>query len=271
MIKVLTKAKSYKQFVNQMLENPLYGRGAKTRLANHLGVQGSFISLVLSGPQDFSTDHSIKIAEFLKLSAPETEYFMTLVQRDRAGTPKLKQYYQALIDRMLKEEAQIKSHVQAKQLEANEQDLSLYYGAWFHVAVHMAIHNTKLRTVSALVAYTKLSESQVRESIDLLVRLGFAQFDKDKVVPIDRTFHLSKRSLALRSHHTNWRGQAVQSLDDNQPDALHYSLVLNVDAETAIKMRELLLDSIKRTHILIEKAKIENVYSICLDLFKVFD
>ncbi|MBS1957832.1 MAG: TIGR02147 family protein [Bdellovibrionales bacterium] len=256
--------------MNKMLENPLFGRGAKTRLAEFLGVQGSFISLVLSGKQEFSADHSIKIAEFLKLDETETGFFMTMVQRDRAGTPKLKRYYQQQLDRTIKEQSEIKVHVQGKEVETSEQDLSLYYGSWFHAAIHMAIHSAKHRTVAALVAYTQLKESQVRESIDLLVRLGFAQFDKDTVVPIDRNFHLGKRSLALRSHHTNWRNQAVRSLDDYHVDALHYSLVLNIDSETAMKIRELLLESFRKTHILIGKAKIENVYSLCVDLFQVF-
>lgn len=270
MIKILSKARDYKQFINQMLENPLYGRGAKTRLAQHLKVQGSFISLVLSGPQDFSADHSIKIAEFLKLNADETEYFMTLVQRDRAGTAALKAYYQRLLDRMTDTEGQIKIKIRSKELEAGEQDLAMYYASWFNAAVHMAIHSPKLRTVAALVEWTKLKEEQVREAVELLVRLGFAKFDKDKVVPSERRFHLGKRSPALRSHHINWRNQAVRSLDEPQPDALHYSLVMNIDLETAQKIRDLLTDSIRKTDQHLERSKVESVYSLCVDLFRVF-
>lgn len=270
MIKLLARAQNYKQFLNQMLENPLFGRGAKTRLAEHLKVQGSFISLVLSGTQDFSADHAIKIAEFLKLDAPETETFMTMLLRDRAGTAALREYYQKMLERLIAAHAD-KVHIKAgKQIEAEEQDLALYYGSWTHTAVHMAIHHPKYRTVAALMEKTKLKEAQVRESIDLLVRVGFAQFDRDRVVPAERRFHLGKNSLALRSHHINWRNQVVRSLDEVQPEALHYSLVMNVDAETARKMRDLLREAIQKADLHLERAKPGNVYSLCVDLFEVF-
>lgn len=271
MIKILATAKNYKQFINQTLENPLYGRGAKTRLAKYLNVQSSFISLVLSGPQDFSADHAIKIAEFLKLDSSEKEMFMTLLQRDRAGTSALRHYYQQQLDRLQEAQAEPKIEVKgAGEIVAQEQDLAQYYGSWIHTAIHMAIHHQKFRTVATLVEETKLKESQVRESIDLLTKLGFARFDRDRVVPADRRFHLGQRSLALRSHHINWRNQAVRSLDDVQPEALHYSLVMNIDEDTARKMREILREAIHKVDGQLDRARIQNVYSLCMDLFQVF-
>jgi uncharacterized protein (TIGR02147 family) len=263
-------SQTYREFILSILDEEPYQKGGRTRLAEHLGVYMSFISTVLSGKQDFSLEHGIKIANFFKLDAEEREWLLLLISLERAGSTELKAYFQEQLDQKTRERRKIKAQIkEQKNLELTESDLSLYYGAWHTIAVHMCIHNPKTRDSNAIASSLSIAREQVQRSLKTLERLGFAKQSKGLWVPIPQRFHVSKHSPALRSHLTNWRNMAIHSLDDEREHDLHYSAVISADQATIEKIRLLLLEVVKKSEPIIEGAKDEQVLALNLDFFRL--
>jgi uncharacterized protein (TIGR02147 family) len=263
------QAKNYREFLRVELDSPTQGRGARSRLAEHLGVRLSFISVVLSGRQEFGAEHGVRIAEFFDLNGPETEYLVLLIHRERAGSEDLRRLYQAQIERIQKEQSRITSRAPKGARVLGEAELSEYYGAWYPIAVHMCLRNEKLRDPASIARRLGIEVFRVKRAIDLLERIGFIQVDKRGISLVDQQFHFGENSPALRMHHMNWRNAAIRSLDQERKTDLHYSVVLSADPEARSKVRELLLEFVQQMHPYIRDAKDEEIFAVNLDLFDV--
>lgn len=268
-MKNLYDSPSFIAFLRQELDGKRFGRGAKSKLAEHLGVRPSLVSLALSETQGFSLEQGLKVAGFLGLDADEREFLLLLLQRDRAGSHALKLHFQGLIDRRIADRNKIRGRVRSAQGKLSEEDLHEYYGAWFHTAVHMCVRNGKRRSIPAIAEDLRIEPARVKESLKLLGRLGFVRETAGEFLPTDQRFHVSSESKALRAHHSNWRQSALRSLDEARPEDLHYSLVFSADDEAFAKIRQILLRSVETADTVIRDAKDKRVYAFNWDLFAV--
>src|SRR5476649_2027297 len=88
----------YKAFLRTRVESmPKHGRGQYQKIASHLNVHSTMISQVFGGDKNLSLEQACSLCEFLGLGDLETEFFVALVSRERAGSKSLKN----LIDRRL--------------------------------------------------------------------------------------------------------------------------------------------------------------------------
>lgn len=99
---IIFEFKDYKQFVRHMINTqPILGRGSVKKMAESLRVHPSLISQVLKGTKEFTAEQANEVAAFLNLNELETEYFLCLVDIERAGTTRLKTFLQNKRDRLV--------------------------------------------------------------------------------------------------------------------------------------------------------------------------
>ncbi len=263
------RANNYREFLKAELASPAQGRGSRSRLAEHLGVRLSYISIVLAGKQDFSPEHGMKIGNFLGLNAKETEHLILLIQWERAGSADLKRLYADQISRTQKERGRFTSYTSKETRALEEKELVEYYGYWDHITVHMCLRNPEFQSTQAISKRLGIEPARVLRSLALLEKIGFIQRRKDRYKLIDQHFHLGEKSTALRMHTINSRHAAIRSIDNENKDDLHYSIVVSADPEVREKIRNLLVDVINNSLPLIQNAKDELVFAINLDLFDV--
>src|SRR4051812_23465834 len=67
--------------------------GSQTRFAKALSCQPAHISKVLSGDAQLSLEQADLANEFLSHSPDQSDYFLLLVEYDRAGTARLKKHF----------------------------------------------------------------------------------------------------------------------------------------------------------------------------------
>lgn len=262
------KAKSYKMAIEKSLEDSRFGRGARTKLAEFLGVQPSFVSRVLAGDQDFSSEHIVRVAGFLELNEDETDYLVLVHHRDRAGAKDLRAHYQKQIERVDERRAQVKSQVRADRRMISDGDALRYYGTWYHAAVHMflRIPEVDLASISEALA---LPLVKVKESVRILEEIGMIESDRGKWKVLDQRLHNAKDSLGLRAHHMNWRQAAVRAWDEGGADDMFYSLVMSTDRGTAKRIKEVLLESIASVDPLLGPSDDREVHALNIDFFRV--
>ncbi len=69
------------------------GRGSRAKLAAHLNCKPATISQVLSGALDFNLEQALLVSEFIDHTHEEAQYFLLLVQHSRAGSEKIRSYF----------------------------------------------------------------------------------------------------------------------------------------------------------------------------------
>jgi len=259
---------NYKAYLRSACPAKGEGRGARTRLAEFLNCHLGFVSQVLTGNAHFSVEHGILIAEFLKLSDQEKEFFLLLLQKDRAGSVKLRTFFQTKIQSILQDREQIKSRIQHSN-KLTEEQKAIYYGKWIYTAVHMCTLVPRLRTAQKIRDYLEVSTQDVHDTLRDLIEFGLITQNGTEYFPSSKRFHIAQKSLPLRSHHTNWRLASIRALDDRREPQLHYSSVMSISAKAANEIREIFLRAIESTEPVIREAQDESIYVMTLDLFEL--
>ena len=84
----------YKELIIQQVESlEKGGRGQFARIAKHLGVHTTFVTHVLRGASHLSVEQGIKICDFFLFSELETDFFIQLLQFNRAGDQKTRDFF----------------------------------------------------------------------------------------------------------------------------------------------------------------------------------
>src|SRR5262249_54291611 len=121
----------YKPYLNHVLSPTGSSRGLRSKLAEHLDCQTAFISQVLNGPSHFSLEYALKISEFLSHNEDEAQFFMLLVQMDRAGTHTLKDFYKRQLQQIHTAREKVQERIKVKQ-GLSEQARETYYSSWHY-------------------------------------------------------------------------------------------------------------------------------------------
>ena len=268
MAKTLFDFDDYRAYLKFAL--PVSGplRGSRSKLAESLGCQSAFVSLVLGGNTHFSLEHSAKISRFLKLDEDEQDFFLLLVHLARAGSKDLEDYYKKRIEAIRRRRREIKERVVTTQ-SLSESDQLTYYSSWHFTAVHMCLMVPHLQERRSISTALQLPTDTVSSVLNFLTRTGLAEQRGDKFVCGPIRIHLPDSSPLVSKHHTNWRMRAVQSLDNRSHTDLHYSSVMTLSEVATERIRDLLLQTIQDSEPIIKDAKNEIVCALSLDLFQI--
>lgn len=258
----------YREYLKAALPVSGEGRGSRNRLAETLNCQKGFVSQVLGGLTHFSPEHAIKISRFLSHDSEEEEFFLLLIHLGRSGSFDLSEFYKRKIKEILDRRKQIKGRIKTDQA-LSEADQTLYYSSWHFTAIHMCLMVPELRTRKAMSEYLGLSTEMVSRVLSFFVSRGLAEQKGGEYFSGPTRIHLPSDSPLVAKHHTNWRMQAIQSLDRQLPRDMHYSLIMSLSEEAAEKVRTILLNSVQEIEPVLKAAKDETVYALNLDLFNV--
>lgn len=260
---------SYKKFLSDLIRTyPAEGRGQRKSLAEFIGCQVAYVTHVLSGDRDFSLEQAESAARYFALSRAETDYFMTLVQENRASTVELRKYFERQLREIRERNDRLDKKLNFKDVLPNEAKL-IYYSSWLYSAIHMALTIPSLRTVPALSEKFSISAKQTLEILEFLCKYGLAFKENNSYKNKSSLLHLEKESPLVARHHSNWRLRALNALDEIQENNFHYSLAFSVSKKDALRIREHMMKSFMEITEIIKPSKEEELMGLCLDLFRV--
>lgn len=93
---------NYRDYIRYRLNQKREIRGYHSRIARAAGCQKSFLTQVLKEQLNLSRDHAAALTEFFKFSEQEANYFLALVDFERAGTTSLRRMELQRIERLRK-------------------------------------------------------------------------------------------------------------------------------------------------------------------------
>jgi uncharacterized protein (TIGR02147 family) len=259
----------YKLFILESIdEMPARGRGAKTALANAMGCQAAYLSQVLGGSAQLSSEQALASAQFFKLSAEETEIFVNLVNIARAGNGNLRNFYDRILTRQKLHAKRLKQKLNLPR-SISKFDQAIYYGSWHYSAVHMAILVSRLQTLEALHEALGIPMRKLQSVLTELVKMGILEQNGIQFRSGKTAVHLDKDSDFIRRHHENWRLRAISSMDEIQPQDLHYSGVITCSKADLARVKDLLETALNQSISTVLASKEETVSALNIDLFSL--
>lgn len=242
--------------------------GGRKELASAIQVHTTHISQVLKGKAELSLEQAEAINTVFGHTEDEGEYFLLLLLKDRAGTPKLKKRFESKIQKMRDARLNIRERLNADNV-ITEKDREKFYSSAVYGAVHVLCSIPQFRDVKSLAEALKLPRKRVAEIVEFLLRIGVLKNENDQLLPGTKHVHLSNDSEMVLKHHTNWRMHAISSLQFLDKEDLHYSACLSISHEGAFIVKEAILETLKRVVEVVGKSEVETGYVLNFDFYKL--
>lgn len=244
------------------------GRGEHTRLAETLRCHLTYLSQILGGKAQLSPEQAESLNPYFEHSEDESEFFLTLVLHDRAGSEALRNYYARRLRSALDRRLILKNRLQSQKAIGKEEQAT-YYSAWYYLAVHLLLGVPEFQEKRKIAKYLGLPIERVTEVVDFLLSVGLVVESVGRFERGAFTIHLGNDSPFIRKHHTNWKMQTIISLDREQKDELHYSSVVTIAREDALKIKAALIEAIERVRGIVKPSAEEALFCYSIDFFEV--
>src|ERR1700758_5240240 len=140
-------AANYRYFLLERLKAmPKEGSGQVARIAKVLQMHPTRLSQVLHGHVNLTMEQAGRLAHHLGLSSLETEFFLALIQLERAGTEELRAIFRGQLKR-LKEQSKELKHRVPKDIALSENQKAVFYSSWAYSAVRLATSIESLQSI----------------------------------------------------------------------------------------------------------------------------
>jgi len=241
--------------------------GSRTRLAKAAQCSPSWVTRVLNGSVHLTPDQALGIASAMNLNDTETDYFLTLVDLDRASTLQLKKRLQKKIDELKREGRKLASSIKTDSLVSEEKSVR-YYSTWLYPAIHVACMVKALRA-DEIAKQFHLAESAINESLHELNKLGLLVKEGMHWKATSTNVHLRADHPAAKVAHVAWRNRTIQHLFEGHQDGLHYSAVHCLSRSDLEKLHAQLKKAILDCRNTIEKSPSEALAVFCVDWYQL--
>lgn len=268
MAKSVYEFTDYKEYLRSRLGDTRQRRGQRIALSAALGCQPTFVTQVLNHELHFSLEQAEKLNRFLGHNQEESDFLFLLLQRKRAGTPELAKHFQGKIEQSLKLRT-VLTHRLGTATALTLQQQSEYYSSWHFAAIHIAVAIPELQTQEALARYFKLPLKKVSEVVKTLVGTNLIVNEAGRLTIGPTQVRLGQDSPHIYRHHSNWRIQAMESLDRATERDLHYSGVLCLTPSDQAKIKNKILDALKEQLEISDAAREEDLCCYNIDLFSL--
>ena len=261
---------SYKAFIIEHFEKmPAQGRGQAKKLADFLGVSTVVVSQTLKGTRDFSAENAFKVTQFLKLSPFEAQYFMKLVDYEKAGHHELKTFLLQDLKQMQREGKKVKNKYN-KTHELSDEDKFEFYSEKFYSAIRMASALPEMNTIKDFAKYFHLTDEKAEDILAFLLSRNLCVETDGKISRGTQHTFLPASSPYIKNHHRNWRLHAIDRVNHlDSENELMYTAPMSLSKEAYQKLRENLLQVIQDTVKLIGPTEDEMIACLNIDLLKI--
>lgn len=244
-------------------------RGAGQRLAQAMQVHPSLVSLVLKGHRLLTLDQAEAAAHFLGLSPLESEYFLSLVERERAGSPRLRKRFDERLRDIRRKALEVRTHL-AQNRELTDPEKSRFYSSGAYSAVRLATSLPRGRTVDGLGELLGLARAQVADIVEFLEAKGLVERDAKGLLRLGPArVHVPSTSPFVVNHHRNWRARANVRLETLSEEELAFTSPMTLSVKDVPRVKAILLEAVGKIREVVEASDPEILTAVTIDLWKV--
>ena len=260
---------SYKAYVRYRVAHlPKKGRGEFLRLAKKLGVHSSMISHVFKGDAQLTIEQGLKVASHYNLNSLETDYFLCMLQHERAGNTQTQEYFRIQLEKQKERFQDLSKRLETKKV-LDEKDRSTFYSHWYYLGIQILTSIKGFHNPSSIAQHLRLPTETVMEVLEFLVQTGLCVRDgEDYKVGITRTY-VERDSPLVSRHHTNWRLRVLQQFPNIQKDELVFTCPTTISKHDFVIIREKIARLIEDFDRIITPSKDEEFACFNVDWVKI--
>ncbi|MFZ3228773.1 MAG: TIGR02147 family protein [Pseudobdellovibrio sp.] len=258
----------YKTYLKATLEQAEASWGAISRMADAAGCQRSYLSRCLNAEIHLTLDHAYSIAQFLKLSESEEDYFMNLVEKDRAATATYRQKIIQKLNKIKQEQEDLERIAKRPRIALGEKEV-FYYSSWLATALHIIVSIPKFQNVKSIAEHLQIDSNSVEMCLTQLEEMGLVKKDQKKWTFNSSELHVPKNSPLVHMHHNNWRQKAILDSQKANPESIHYTVVQSLDKKAYDEIKARTLKMISEITKIAGPSPSEELICFTCDFFKV--
>lgn len=257
----------YKQFFNAwVLKQPNGGHGEYRRVSQSLGVSTTMVSQVFKGDKHLSLEMACELTEYLNLSDEETEYFLLLVEFNRAGSLKLQKKLGKQITIRQEKAKKIENRV-TKDFELSEEAKVIFYSSWIYSGIRLLSAVPGYQDVVSISEKLNLSRNQVQKIVDFLIMHNLCQEKSGRITTGNVATHLGSSHLLAAKHHQNWRLQGFQKMSFQSDEDMFFTFPCALSKKDAEILQSKILQWIVEIRRVVGPSDSEIVRCLNIDWF----
>lgn len=245
---------------------PSKGHGQLRQWAQQLGIHTTLMSQIMSGSRHFSTELALEMCDILKLPQLESDYFLNLVESQKAATIKLKKYYQNKMNAIKNSSENLVNRVKTDK-HLTEKEQAQFYSSWKYQAIRLCCSLGEGVTISEIHNKFFIPEDEILKILEFLREAHLVTSDGNRFKIGSRFTHLDKNSIYLSRHHLNWRLKAINRAPTLSDQELMYTAPFSIGKKDFKEFRERCVLLIQEFMEIAKKSEAEELACFNLDLF----
>lgn len=177
------------------------------RMAEHMRIQKPYISKVINGRADFSTDQLYMAADFLNFNEEERDYLLLLLEYERSTYQERREILKDKIE-SIQDDKRDASKVIAKDIQtmtSAEFDSSpyiMYYLDPIILVVHIFLTIPRFRKNPDYICEELLiTKDHLSDILTKLETMKIIEVKKEEIKVLVKSMHLPRESNIVNSHH----------------------------------------------------------------------
>lgn len=246
---------------------PREGFGEAAKIARALTIHPSLVTGILNGKNLLTPDQASELCDYLNFDEAEAEFFLTINQLSRAGTPSLERRLKRKLETLKSEAQNVRSRVgaRAKLTEATKQ---VFYSQWYYSGLRMLVQLPGEQSIDTFAEHLKIPRATAARAIDFLLKNGLLEEQKNRYVLGPQKTHIAHDDPFVTRHHLNWREKSLAHVHAQADDELRFTGPLTIAEEDVAKVREILLAAIQDIFKLVDPSPSESAACLLIDWFR---
>lgn len=246
---------------------PQQGHGQYRMLAESLEISSVAISQIFKGDRHLTLEQAVVVAEHFHLNQIEKEYFITLVEIERAGTKALRELLLRRLGSMREQQNKLASRVQS-ETHMSDQTRSIFYSSWHYSAIRLATSIPGISSVEALAERFHLPMATAKKIVDFLLQEGLCVDEKNKLKMGAKRTYLDQESPFIARHHSNWRMKGMEKMIAPDKDEIFITSPMSLSKQLISEIRAEILEFAVKISDQVKPSPEEELACLNIDLFK---
>lgn len=260
--------KDYKTYLKRFFEENKKQRGLSKRMAEAANCQPSYLSQVLSTKAQLTMDQALGAAIFLNFNSAEQDYFLLLVNYERAVTKELQQALKNKITKIQEEQSDIGKKL-SRTPPVNSEAMVKYFSSWLYSYIHLLTSIEAYQTLEAIAQKVFLPKEETLNYLQELENLNLVHKDGMRWIHTGKEIHIDSKSSLITYHHQNWRSQSMINAQKGMDvDSIHFSGVYSISKKDFAPIKEKITSLLKEVNQAATQSGSEEIAIFCCDYFR---
>lgn len=265
---------SYRDFIKDCIEHKkqIVPTMTYAKLAEHSGVQKSYISQVINGRGSLNSDQLFLIGRRLGLKDDELDYLNLLLEEDRCQISDRKCKIQQKISKIRQKHCNSKDYLSSEIIEKVENEyFAQYYSDPYCTLIHIFLTIEDYRQKPTRIASRlNIGIEKLSDVLSILEKCNILKFKNHRVVLLKKSIHLDATSFLSRTNASMFRLKAIEKHQKSQ-DKEDYFFTASFSSNESVRrnIKKLFLEFLTEVSTSIKEEEADEVFHINFDLFQV--